>query len=202
MNYLAHLLLAGPDEETMVGAFLGDFVKGRDLAGFAPVVAREIRLHRLIDTFTDTHPVVQAAQALFEPGRRRYAGIALDVFHDHVLAGDFEHYAGQPLAAFNWRAYRALLEGLPEKPESARRVARRMAEHDWLGSYAEFDNVRQALRGIGRRLSRGSAQLEACAEDLARHHETLAAGFPILLSDLRVFAQVQRSLLMAVDTPV
>ena len=32
-----------------------------------------------IDTFTDTHPVVQAAKRLVSPHRRRHAGILVDV---------------------------------------------------------------------------------------------------------------------------
>lgn len=194
MNYLAHLLLAAPDEEAMLGAFLGDFVKGRDLSRFAPVVAREIRLHRRIDSFTDAHPVVTAAQALFKPAHRRFAGIALDVFYDHVLARDFERHAGQPLDGFAQRAYRVLEQQLPERPPAARRVAARMSAHDWLGSYADFGQAAMALRNIGRRLSRGGAELEACARDLEQHYDSLASGFPKLLEDLDAFARAERSM--------
>lgn len=195
MNYLAHLLLADIDEQAMLGAFLGDFVKGPRLDGFAPIVAREISLHRRIDSFTDLHPVVKDARARFDPMRRRYGGIALDMFYDHILARDFEQYAQQSLTEFSQRAYRVLQQRRSEMPLQARAVAERMAGHDWFAAYAGFDGIDLALRGIGRRLSRGSDQLEACARDLTEHYESLAAGFPLLLADLHTFAQTQRALL-------
>lgn len=197
MNYLAHLLLADIDDQTMLGAFLADFVKGRHLDDFAPVVAREISLHRRIDSFTDAHPVVQEARAHFGLDRRRYGGIALDMFYDHVLARDFEQYAQDSLDTFSRRAYRVLQQQRPVMPLQARTVAERMAGQDWFTAYAGFDGIELALRGIGRRLSRGSEQLEACAQDLAEHYERLAAGFPVLLADLHTFARAERALLQS-----
>lgn len=197
MNYLAHLLLADIDDEAMLGAFLGDFVKGRQLDHFTPVVAREITLHRRIDSFTDAHPIVQAALARFGPQRRRFGGIALDVFYDHVLAQNFEQYGPDSLDAFSRRAYRVLQQDSAPMPLYARAVADRMIGHDWFAAYTNFDGLGMALHGIGRRLSRGSEQLEACAEDLAQHYESLAAGFPELLDDLRRFSRTQRAALQS-----
>ena len=197
MNYLAHLLLADIDDEAMLGAFLGDFVKGPQLDDFTPVVAREISLHRRIDSFTDLHPVVRAARTRFEPERRRYGGIALDMFYDHILARDFEQYAQDSLDAFSRRAYRVLQQQRLGMPLHARSVAERMIGQDWFAAYAGFDGIDLALRGIGRRLSRGSEHLEACARDLVEHYEDLASGFPVLLEDLRTFARSERALLQS-----
>lgn len=198
MNYLTHLLLADIDDEAMLGAFLGDFVKGRQLDHFTPVVAREITLHRRIDSFTDAHPIVQSALARFEPERRRFGGIALDVFYDHVLAQNFEQYGPASLNVFSRRAYRVLQQDNAQMPMQARTVADRMIGQDWFAAYADFDGLGMALHGIGRRLSRGSEHLEACARDLAQHYASLAAGFPELLDDLRSFSRTQRAALQLV----
>ena len=64
MNYLAHVYLARHGDAAMVGAMLGDFVKANDVANYPPDIAREITLHRHIDSYTDSHPVVREA-ALF-----------------------------------------------------------------------------------------------------------------------------------------
>ena len=50
MNFLAHLVLAGADEDLRMGAMLGDFVRGREaLQSFEPPVQTGILLHRRID---------------------------------------------------------------------------------------------------------------------------------------------------------
>ena len=43
MNYLAHLLLAEDTEASMLGSFLGDFVKGDIGRRYTPAIARGIR---------------------------------------------------------------------------------------------------------------------------------------------------------------
>ena len=61
MNYLAHFALAGPETGLLVGGFLGDYIKGRLENRFSPEIERGIRLHRAIDQYTDSHPVVKTA---------------------------------------------------------------------------------------------------------------------------------------------
>ena len=78
----------------MLGALLGDFAFGRQgLERFGREAHREILLHRRIDRHTDTHPEVLALRACFADGTRRFAGIALDVYVDHLLARDWPRWS-------------------------------------------------------------------------------------------------------------
>ena len=63
MNYLAHLMLAGDQPESVIGAMLGDFVRGRQ----AEQYSAGIRLHVRIDSFTDSHPIVAVSKARVRP---------------------------------------------------------------------------------------------------------------------------------------
>ena len=74
MNYLAHIYLARYSDDAMLGALLGDFVKPHSGARFSATIEAEIRTHRKIDAFTDSHPLILEAKARFEGPRRRYAG--------------------------------------------------------------------------------------------------------------------------------
>ena len=51
MNYLAHLLLSGDEEDLMIGNFVADFIKNKDLPHFTEGVQKGIfyteRLMRL-----------------------------------------------------------------------------------------------------------------------------------------------------------
>jgi len=80
MNYLAHLHLGGQLPAQLLGSLYGDFVKGRLQGQFSPQIEAAIQLHRSIDRFTDSHPLVGEALSRFSQTRRRYAGIVLDVF--------------------------------------------------------------------------------------------------------------------------
>ena len=190
MNYLAHLYLSAGSTEALVGGLLGDFVKGPLTPGrYPPRMLAAIRLHRRIDSFVDSHPAVMCSRARFAPGFRRYAGILLDLFHDHFLARDWLEHADEPLARFSDRAYRAFDHHQALLPPRARLVTRAMTRDDWLGSYGDPEGIRRALRGLSRRLSRANP-LAAGHAELARDYHALEADFRDLLPAVRAFAGV------------
>ena len=184
MNYLAHAWLARHSDEAILGGLLGDFVFGRSvLQDWRPSVRIEIVRHRRIDRYTDEHPAVVEARALFG-GLRRYAGIVLDVYFDHRLARDWPRWNDESLHDFTARVYRVLREHRDELPPRLQAIAPRMSAHDWLGSYAVRGNVDGAVRGIATRLSRNGDKLVACL-DLLREHETrIDAAFDAFFPDL------------------
>ncbi|HGM5582881.1 TPA: ACP phosphodiesterase [Pseudomonas putida] len=190
MNYLAHLHLGGPAPQQLLGSLYGDFVKGPLEGRFAPELEAAIRLHRQIDRYTDSHPLVLAALARFPQERRRFAGIVLDVFFDHCLARHWADYAEQPLAQFTNAFYQVLLAE-PQLPGRLARIAPFMAADDWLGAYGDFATLEQVFRGIGRRLSRPEGMLGVMAE-LEELYEPLMADFREFYPQLQVFAAAGR----------
>src|SRR3954453_2663939 len=109
MNFLAHLYLSGNDPEIMVGNFLGDFVRGRNLLErYKKNIATGIELHRTIDEFTDTHPIVAQSKNRLREKYRHYAAVIVDIFYDHFLAKNWSEYSSELLPDFADRAYQIL----------------------------------------------------------------------------------------------
>lgn len=186
MNYLAHLHLGGQRPGQLLGSLYGDFVKGRLQGQFAPEVEAAIQLHRRIDTYTDSHPLVSAALSRFSLTRRRYAGIVIDVFFDHCLARDWAEYADRPLQQFTADVYR-VLAAEPQLPGRLAQIAPYMAADDWLGSYRDFQVLEQVLRGIARRLSQPE-ELTAAMGELERLYRPLSEDFRDFYPQLQSFA--------------
>ncbi len=181
MNYLAHLHLGGPAPEQLLGSLYGDFVKGPLAGRFSAPMEAGIRLHRQIDAFTDSHPLVLRAIGRFPAQRRRYAGIIVDVFFDHCLALHWADYSRQPLAAFTDHVYQALAAEA-ELPGRLAAMAPHMIAEDWLGSYRDFQIIERVLQGISRRLSK--------PEGLAGGFEEVQALYAPLTEDFRAFYPV------------
>ena len=116
MNFLAHLHLGGERPGQLLGSLYGDFVKGPLQDRWPTDIEAGIRLHRQIDVFTDSHPVVLQAKQRFPRERRRYAGILVDLFFDHCLAAHWHDYASEPLHDFTARVYQVLREEGTERP--------------------------------------------------------------------------------------
>lgn len=187
MNYLAHLHLGGQRPAQLLGSLYGDFVKGLLAGRFPPELEASIRLHRRIDAFTDSHPLIVRSMARFPTEQRRYAGIMLDVFFDHCLARDWRRYADIPLEAFTRNVY-AVLHAEPELPERLALIAPRMAAQDWLGSYQDFEVLEQVLAGISRRLTR-PAGLAGGMQQLRHLYQPLSDDFNAFYPELQAFAQ-------------
>jgi len=186
MNYLAHAWLARHSDEAILGAILGDFVFGQStLQDWPPAIRIEIVRHRRIDRYTDDHPAVVAARALFDAaGLRRYAGIVLDVYFDHRLARGWARWNAASLGDFTSRVYRVLLQHRDALPPRLHAIAPRMAAHDWLGSYRERANVDGAVRGIATRLSRNGERLIECLAVLRANEAAVDAAFEAFFPDL------------------
>lgn len=188
MNHLAHALLAGDDEALRLGGMLGDFVRGAPEAGWPAGIAAGIRLHRAIDAYTDAHPQVLAAKARLEPPFRRYAGILLDVWFDHLLARDFGRWSAVPLAAFSDDLRSLLVDHRANLPAGLARFLAYMQANDLPANYARPDAVGRALAGIGQRLRRDNPLADALPV-LEASGPVLAGHFEAFFPDLMDFAR-------------
>jgi len=86
MNFLAHLYLSGESEKIMVGNFMADYVKGRKFENYKDEIRKGILLHRSIDSYTDSHPLVSQSGQYFRGTYRKYSAVITDLIYDHFLA--------------------------------------------------------------------------------------------------------------------
>ncbi|HRO35453.1 ACP phosphodiesterase, partial [Thauera sp.] len=127
MNFLAHAWLAGESPALVVGGVFGDWVKG-PLPGTLPAdLARGVALHRAIDAFAETHPAFRASRARMSVARRRYAGVLVDIFWDHLLARDWALHGEGALAPYCAGVYRQLAARRADLPASAHLALELMA---------------------------------------------------------------------------
>jgi len=192
MNHLAHALLAGNDPDYVLGGMLGDFVHGPVPTSWRPGVQAGLRLHRAIDVYTDSHPVVVALRNHFQPPYRRYAGIVIDVWFDHLLARDFGRWCAQPLPAFSQALRELLAQHGNELPEDLLRFSLYMERFDLPLAYRERATIARVLGGISNRLSRANP-LATAIEEAQRLETELAAAFEGFFPELLRFAEAQRA---------
>lgn len=158
MNWLAHILLAGPDPDLQLGGVLADMLSMPEARTMPPGIQRGIALHQRIDAFADAHPAVAASnRRLTNAGvglRPAAAGIAVDMLYDHLLARDWPRYCPEvPLAAFARSFYQIAAACSAPIPPKVRFGLDLMRTEDWLTSYHHVEEIRAVLGRIQRRLS-------------------------------------------------
>jgi len=182
MNHLAHLFLAQPTAESLIGNLAGDFVKGVIGERFPPAIAEGIRHHRRVDAFTDAHPSVAAFRRVLIPDHGHYARVISDMFFDHFLAVDFERWGGEPLSAFLSRIYALIDPHVDQLPGRLRFVYPRMRDEEWLPSYATIEGIHLALTNMSYRLSR-RPHLETATRHLIDSRAELQRRFDAFFPD-------------------
>lgn len=192
MNWLAHLLLAEDDVEHRIGSVVADWVKGEARSQFSAGIQRGFAGHRLIDLYTDAHPIVAQSKARIEPPFTRYAAVLVDVFYDHFLAVDWDRYCDTPFRAWTTRIYAQFAEHWDNLPSMVCLGLKRMAEDDWLGSYATREGIEAILKRMSRRLSRPNLLGEA-APQLTAHYDGLREDFHAYFPQLQAHVRAARA---------
>jgi len=184
MNFLAHLYLSGDNPKIKIGNFIGDFVKGKNLTErFDTAVAKGIALHREIDWFTDTHSVVKQSKDRLRPKYRHYAGVIVDIFYDHFLAKNWDHYSKQLLPDFAEACYATILEHESMLPEEVKYMMPYMIKGNWLVNYSKLEGIQRALSGMARR-TRFESKMEDSVADLQDNYGDFKIEFEAFFPDL------------------
>lgn len=186
VNYLAHLYLSGNQTERMIGNFIADHVKGKMIDRFPEKVREGILLHRMIDQFTDSHPVVEESKIRLRPLFHKYSPVIVDVFYDHFLARDWDTYHHQPLDEFSNEVYSLMQRHNAILPERTKGMLEYMQRQNWLLNYRLTEGIHRALSGMSRRTTFESG-MEKATGFLETHYESFEKEFAEFFNDMRKF---------------
>ena len=197
MNYLAHLYLAEVTSTSLVGNFLGDFIKGRVAKANLPVaIEAGVYLHRKIDVFTDAHPVVLRSRTRISKIRRRYAGIVIDMAYDHFLALNWSNYCDKSLAKFVHEFHCELESHFQQLPDSSKQIVPYLIKDNWLENYQSITGISFGLDGISRRMNRRFNRVNPLlnsSEEITENFEELQQDFFEFFPDLVEYTKQQVS---------
>ena len=153
LNFLAHIYLSGDSEEIKVGNFIGDYVKGRNYEKYPELVKKGIILHRKIDSYTDTHPIVGQSKTHLKKRFRRYSGVIVDIFYDHFLASEWSTFSKHPLPQYVVNMYEILVKNYFILPNEIKTFLPFFIINNWLESYTSIEGIEGVLRRMTRRTS-------------------------------------------------
>lgn len=187
MNFLAHIYLSGKDENLLLGNFIADMVKGRQIEKYSPEVVKGIRLHRKIDEFTDSHPYVARSKDRIREKYRHYSGVVVDMYYDHFLAINWKDYSDEQLETFVENAYNVLLRNYIMLPSRAKFILPIMIGSNWLVNYADLKSLQRHMEGIARRTSFHSG-MEDAVTDLKIHYDEFRQDFADFFPELVSFS--------------
>jgi len=189
MNYLAHMFLSQNTPQSMLGNFLGDFVKGTCQGNFPVDVVMGIQNHRKVDRFTDANDVVASSKKLISKSRSRFAGIIIDVAYDHFLSINWNRFSSTSLDESIQLIYNNLRKHDVRISDAVSLIIEKMINEDWLHAYGTMGGIDNTFRRISKRIKKENnlwsavEDVEACYSDLNAH---FLLFFPQIIDNLRV----------------
>lgn len=193
MNHVAHCFLSFPDDEVLLGNFIGDFVKGKAWQDFPPQVQKGILLHRAIDSFTDNHPMARASAGRIRDFAGRYSAPVTDILYDYLLIRNWNMYAADtPFDNFAAWAYQSLDKNEGAMPEVLRRRWPQMRDGRFLHGYGSREGLDWVLHQFAGRLN-GHLDAGALSAYFFSEIPLFSTDFNVFFPDLAAFVRLRLS---------
>ena len=183
MNYLAHSFLSFDYGDLLLGNFIADALRGKAVEQYSEPIKQGIRLHRLIDTFTDHHEIVKQSKARLADKYGKYDAVIMDILYDYLLAQNWGKYATIPLPTHAAKVYEALDKNHEILPDKIKEMLPYMKQQNWLVAYGTKEGIAQSLKGMAQRATFAS-HMEEAIEDLEENFEVLNTDFQEFFPEL------------------
>ena len=184
MNFLAHIFLSGEDELIKIGNFMADGIRGKQLEQFPLALQKGIRLHRFIDSYTDAHPVFRQSTQKLHPEYHHYAGVIVDVFYDHFLAKNWQHYSKVDLSLFVASFYESLHDNYDLLTPRIQKMMPYMITNNWLLSYQTTQGIERILTQMDAR-TQNQSKMRFATKELIFFYNEFETEFTVFFSDIQ-----------------
>jgi acyl carrier protein phosphodiesterase len=191
MNYLAHSFLSNNEPGLMVGNFIADHIHGNQFKDFPPEIIEGVKLHRKIDSFTDSHIKFQESKRLFYNGFEKYSGILIDIYFDHLLAVNFEAYSKLNLEDYCKNTYEIYNRHLDFLPKSSAGFLEYVLKNNIYLAYSNIDGIERVLYHLSQRINHG-IWLNESVDLFKKNEKQLKENFDLFFQDaIKIFLQDQ-----------
>jgi acyl carrier protein phosphodiesterase len=190
MNFLSHLYLSGSSEGLIIGNFIADSVKGSDYKIYPPEIQKGILLHRQIDSYTDTHPIVEESKKRLREKYRKYASVIVDIFYDHFLAINWKDFSEEELNTYAQNIYVLMQQNQALLPLKSLHFTKYMISYNILEAYSRLEGIEQVLKGMAQR-AKFESNMEHAIVDLKEHYHLFDNEFKLFFPELKQFVNTQ-----------
>lgn len=188
MNFLAHIYLSFGDKEITIGNFIADSIRANKFQHLPNKVQKGIKLHRLIDTYTDTHLIPKISSKRLHANYSHYSRVIVDIYYDHFLAKNWTKYSDVPLDVFVDDFYDLLEDNYEILPIGVKKMMPYMISDNWLYNYSKMEGIGNVLNGMNRR-TKNRSKMNFAILDLEEHYDSFEDEFTEFFDELITFSK-------------
>ncbi|MBM3186916.1 MAG: acyl carrier protein phosphodiesterase [Bacteroidetes bacterium] len=168
----------------MLANLFGDFVKGSNFHYFSSKIREGIVLHRAIDTFIDQHKDVLDLKLMLYQDLPKVAGVAVDLFFDHLLAKTWQMHHVQEYQTFLNDFYHHNSEIENDLTSDFKQFITIFRERKWLDHYPTVFGLAKSCEGVSKRISFENKLAEA-PDTFYKREKEIEAVFQQYMEDAK-----------------
>lgn len=166
MNWLAHIFISKNSIDYQLGNLLADPLKGKCWEGASHQFKDGIKMHRKIDSFTDSNKLVSKSKSRLKR-KGHLKGVVVDIVYDYFLLSNWNQYSKVNLETFIDSFYRDAGRAIEKYPCQAKEFVERLINSGNLISNGSVSDLELALLRVDRRLSKRILVRESTIEYLS-----------------------------------
>lgn len=184
MNFIAHLYLSDNNKEILVGNFLADAIKGKQIETLPFEIQNGVRLHRQIDFFTDNHPIVKHSKQFLVEKYNHFSGVLIDIFYDYFLIKNWHKFNNISLEIFSEISIEILDKNSHILPFDSAHFLAYIKKYKIIENYGAIDTIKQVLEGMSKRTTILNSGIENGYLDLEKFENELESDFLTFFPEL------------------
>jgi len=176
MNHLSHAVLSFPNNNMMIGQFLGDGVRGNDFENFESEIRAGILMHRWIDSNLDSFQFIQQIRAEIRGEVGLYSPVFIDILLDYFRAKHFDILGIGKLKKFQDEWF-SLLE--PYQDKMSKRLLgyyQAMPKYHWFETYESLEGTQEVLKQMAMRLPKSDG-LQVASKKIPEFASRFETGY-------------------------
>ncbi len=168
-----------------VGNLAGDMLKNKFHPFLKEKVLSGVKLHRTIDSLTDSDPHFKKMLKYFRAEFGKYSPVVVDVLLDHLIADHWTDLFAESYLDFSTAVYRTVLREKRELPPPVSGYMERMAEGKWMDAYGSESGM---LRVFDRLSVKASKTLDgrSVMKIYGKNRAPIEGHFYAFLESMRV----------------
>ncbi len=176
----------------MLANLFGDFVRGRNFNHYPTIIQNGIILHRKIDSFIDQHQGVMELKLKLYAELPKVAGVAVDLFFDHLLARNWVDHHSTNYEDFlnDFYAHRSDFEiDLSDEFINFITIFR---ERKWLNHYPTSFGLEKSCQGVSSRISFPN-KLKDAPSIFYKYEADIARVYKIYMNDANDYFSIKNT---------
>lgn len=170
---------------------MADFLKNKEVAALPLPIQEGVRLHRKIDSFTDSHPMVLQSVRRLRPVHRKFSPVVLDICYDYILVKNWGRYSAESIYHFTASMYGILEDYAHLMPAFLQKRLPLMIKDDWLVKYGTEKGLRFTFDRMKKR-TRYPEFFENAVDSFFKDHDLYEKEFNLFFPDLIAAAEKWR----------